>query len=109
MIDETRRLVQSESLRALLAHYVAAGEREPRAWQHRRSDLEGADPKSLATLHGLLLAQQWIEMKLDPPREEPAHLLPRMYRSTPSGIKALQRALAPVVQDDSAEFSAAAA
>ena len=59
--DGWPRLRQSEALARLLSHYADLGAADREAWQHRRMDLEGVEPRDLVRLHGQLIARGWLE------------------------------------------------
>ena len=80
----------SEPLR-LLAHYATAGEANREAWLDRPMAWDDLDGRALAKLHGLLVAEGWLEINLDSstPRREGA--VASCYRVTPAGLRALRQ------------------
>ena len=89
MFDELERLGEDEHLFALLAHYAGAADGE--AWQDRVMALDGARPEDLVRLHGELLAYEWIELNTAPVLTPPPGTVPRCYRATAAGLKALRQ------------------
>jgi hypothetical protein len=55
--DGWPRLREGEALARLLTHYADLGAPDREAWQDRRMDLEGVEPRELVRLHGQLLAR----------------------------------------------------
>ena len=55
--DGWPRLQQSEALARLLSHYADLGAADREAWQDRRMDLEGVEPRDLVRLRGQLPAR----------------------------------------------------
>ena len=52
--DGWPRLREGEALARLLTHYADLGAADREAWQDRRMDLEGVEPRELVRLHGQL-------------------------------------------------------
>jgi hypothetical protein len=62
------------------------------AWQDRRMDLEGVEPRELVRRHGQLLARGWVEQNTGAtPVLKPGAVAAR-YRVTAAGLRALRQA-----------------
>ena len=61
MFDESQRLRENPHLLALLTHYAQMGSEDRATWRDRLMQIEGVEPKQLSTLHGELIAFEWIE------------------------------------------------
>ena len=90
--DGWPRLRESEALGRLLTHYAELGAADREAWQDRRMDLEGVEPRELVRLHGQLLARGWLEQNTGAtPMLRPGAVAAR-YRVTAAGLRALRQA-----------------
>jgi hypothetical protein len=92
MFDECERLRENKELFRLLAHYAQGGTADRTAWQDRLIDLNGVAPKQLVTLHGELLAFEWVEQNTGATAAG--------YRVTTAGLRALKRAKAARSDED---------
>ena len=107
MFDELERLAESTALLGLLSHYAGLGAADREAWQDRLMHLEGVRPEELVKLHGELIAHGWVEQNtgITPVLQRGA--VPRCYRVTAAGQRALKHARSR--QDSDAEYDSAAA
>jgi hypothetical protein len=92
MFDECERLRENKELFRLLTHYAQSGAVDRTAWQDRLMDLDGLPPKQLVTLHGELLAFEWVEQNTGATASG--------YRVTTAGLRALKRAKAGLTEED---------
>jgi hypothetical protein len=90
MFDEMDRLRAHELLRRLLAHYVRAGEADREAWQDRLMEMDGVEPQALTRLHGELLAYGWLDQNTGAVAAPRPGAVPRCYRATRAGHRALR-------------------
>jgi hypothetical protein len=92
MFDQSD-LLRDARLRALLAHYAALSKDDRQAWQDRVDVVEGAAPRDVVRLHGLLLAFGWVEQNTGvAPRLTGRGSAPCCYRVTAAGRRALAAA-----------------
>jgi hypothetical protein len=107
MFDELERLAESAALRGLLSQYAELGTADREAWQDRLMQLEGVRPEELVKLHGELIAHGWVEQNtgITPVLQRGA--VPRCYRVTTTGQRALKHAQSR--QDSDTEYDSAAA
>src|SRR5580692_7999486 len=61
MLDFSVRLRENTHLLALLSHYARKSPEDRTVWQDRLMKMEGIDSQQLTTLHGELIAYDWIE------------------------------------------------
>ena len=94
MFDDVQQLREDAGLFHLLNHYAAAGVDDREAWQDRVMELEEVPAESLARLHGKLLACDWIEQNTGATPVLQRGAVPRCYRVTPAGRRALKQARA---------------
>jgi hypothetical protein len=92
MFDELQLLTDNTELLRLLTHYAQAGNPDREAWHQRVSQLEGVSTEPMCSLHGLLLACDWIEQNTGVTSAEPGRVA-GCYRVTTSGIRAIKQAL----------------
>ena len=90
--DGWPRLRQSEALGRLLTHYADLGAADREAWQDRRMDLEGAEPRELVRLHGQLIACGWVEQNTGATAVLKPGVVAACYRVTAAGLRALRQA-----------------
>ena len=90
--DGWPRLQQSEALARLLSHYADLGAADREAWQDRRMDLEGVEPRELVRLHGQLLARGWLEQNTGATPALRSGAVAACYRVTAAGLRALRQA-----------------
>jgi hypothetical protein len=90
--DGWPRLRESKALARLLTHYADLGAADREAWQDRRMDLEGAEPRELVRLHGQLLARGWLEQNAGVAPVLRPGAVAACYRVTAAGLRALRRA-----------------
>jgi hypothetical protein len=99
MINELHRLMQSESLLALLRHYVSLTTPDRQAWHDRCMELPGCEPRDLTALHGELLAYGWIDQNTAVVERPRPGQVPACYRASLAGLRAYKQALAEVEPD----------
>jgi hypothetical protein len=92
MFDDLERLREDPRLAALLAHYAEEGAADREAWQDRVMVLDGLPPEAVVKLHGALLAYDWIEQNTGATGEPQGGAVPRCYRVTAAGRRALRGA-----------------
>ena len=92
MFDELKRLRAEENLLRLLSHYAEGGELDREAWQDRVMELDKISREILVKLHGELLAHEWIEQNVGVVPLLCAGTVPKCYRVTVAGVRALKRA-----------------
>jgi hypothetical protein len=80
MLDESQRLQENPHLLALLSHYAQQGTVNRATWRDRLMLMEGVEAKQLSTLHGELIAFEWIEQNI-------GGTLSTCYRITLSGLR----------------------
>jgi hypothetical protein len=97
MFNELVRLRDVPDLQQLLSHYVEAAVAAPGLWQDRVMHLKGVEPRTLAKLHGELLAHDWIEQNTGHTSFPPATEYRCCYRATEAGIRALKQVFGGLV------------
>ena len=90
--DGWPRLRECEALARLLTHYADLGAADREAWQDRRMDLEGVEPRELVRLHGQLIACGWLEQNTGATRVLRPGAVAACYRVTAAGLRALRQA-----------------
>jgi hypothetical protein len=107
--DGWPRLREGEALARLLSHYADLGAADREAWQDRRMDLEGVEPRELVRLHGQLLARGWLEQNTGATSVLKPGVVAACYRVTAAGLGALRQASdgGPEEDDRLAEAGAA--
>ena len=90
--DGWPRLRQSEALTRLLTHYAELGVADREAWQDRRMDLEGVEPRELVRLHGQLIGCGWLEQNTGATPVSMPGVVAACYRVTAAGLRALRQA-----------------
>ena len=85
-------LRQSKALARLLTHYADLGVADREAWQDRRMDLEGVEPRELVRRHGRLLARGWLEQNSGSAPVLKPGAVAAGYRVTAAGLRALRQA-----------------
>jgi len=99
MFDEDfLHLQDNPQLQQLLSHYAEQGKQDRKIWQDRLMTMDGVAPAQITKLHGELLAFEWIEQNTGAARAS--------YRITPSGIRALKRAIQGADDDEETDLSA---
>ena len=98
--DGWPRLREGEALARLLTHYADLGAADREAWQDRRMDLEGAEPRDLVRLHGQLIACGWLEQNTGATPMLKAGVVAACYRVTAAGLRALRQARDGDAEDD---------
>ena len=91
MLDDLERLRTSEPLLQLLTHYCRLADPNRESWQDRLMSLEAVDARELTKLHGLLLAMEWIELKVGHFSPGSNHPVPACYRVTNAGLRAVRQ------------------
>jgi hypothetical protein len=86
------RLRESEALARLLSHSADLGAADREAWQDRRMDLEGVEPRELVRLHGQLIGCGWLEQNTGATPVLKAGVVAACYRVTAAGLRALRQA-----------------
>lgn len=77
-------------LRSLLLEYQRRKDADPQAdWHDRVMEAAGVEPARLIKLHGVLLANGWIETRVHREGFDTAGLVRRAYRLTAEGKRAL--------------------
>jgi hypothetical protein len=99
-MDELQLLRENESLHRLLRHYGEAAGDDREAWRDRLMQLEGARADELARLHGLLLASDWLEQNTGATPVLQLGAVPRCYRITSAGLRALKRVVRLLEEED---------
>jgi hypothetical protein len=90
MFDEIERLRDSPELRRLLEHYASLAATGPEVWQDRCAALPGVPAKGLVSLHGELLAFEWIEQNTGVVVFGKPGIVAGCYRVTAAGLNALR-------------------
>jgi hypothetical protein len=91
--EQADLLRDDELLRELLRRYRELKVHQPQAeWHDRVMDHEGLEAEQLCRLHGLLLANGWIETRVYADAFATPGRLAQCYRATPEGARALIRA-----------------
>jgi hypothetical protein len=91
MLDDLERLRTSEPMRQLLTHHCRLADPNRDAWQDRLMSLDGVDARELMKLHGLLIAMDWIELKVGHLSAGTNSPVPACYRVTNAGLRALRQ------------------
>ncbi len=107
MRDELQLLKGNENLSRLLSHYASAVAADRETWQDRVMELEGADRQWLVKLHGILLANSWIEQNTGSVSLFQPGVVRQCYRITAAGLKALKTAAVKNDADTDGESAAA--
>jgi hypothetical protein len=92
MFDEFQRLREDYQLFRLLTHYVQGNTVDREIWQDRLMQLDGARPDDLVKLHGELLAYEWIDQNTGNLKDARPGAVPRCYRASAAGRRALAQA-----------------
>ena len=91
MLESIDLLRERIALQALLASYEARRNRDPKVeWQDREMALDGADEQDLCSMHGILLATGWLDVRVHAEAFAHAGELRGAYRITDDGIRALR-------------------
>jgi hypothetical protein len=90
MFDELERLRDTPELFALLDHYAELAVPDRQAWQDRRMQMDGCEPRQITRLHGELIAYGWLEQNTGVVPVARKGEAPGCYRVTRAGIKALE-------------------
>lgn len=91
MTEDVGLLIENRPLLTLLTHYADAGAEDRLVWQDRVMTIDGAKPDDLVTLHGLLLAGDWLEQNTGATPVLRRDGVPCCYRITTAGQRALRR------------------
>jgi hypothetical protein len=105
MLDFSVRLQENNHLLALLAHYARQGSEDRSVWQDRLMKVEGIDSQQLTTLHGELIAFDWIEQNTGEAKMSPDGTIANCYRITQEGLREFRRIHGIVVIEESSEPS----
>lgn len=91
MLDGIFILRENPQLRSLLEAYRARKTALPDAeWHDRVMEMGNVDSMTLVRLHGLLLANGWIETRVDRESFAQPGILRCCYRASPEGLRALR-------------------
>ena len=96
MLDDSLRLQENPHLLSLLSHYAQQGAEDRATWRHRLMEMESVEPKQLSTLHGDLIAFDWIE-------QNTGHTLSACYRITLNGLREFGRLQGVEINDKKSE------
>lgn len=92
MLDALAVLRANDHLRRLLLEYRLLREYEPETlWHDRIMALADLAPKELSRLHGLLLANGWLDIRVMPEAFEQPGRIAQCYRITREGLLALRQ------------------
>ena len=91
MLDFSVRLRENAHLLGLLSHYAQKGSEDRTVWQDRLMQMEGIDSKQLTSLHGELIAFDWIEQNTGHAKLSPDGTITGCYRITPHGLREFRR------------------
>ena len=91
MFDPPTRPHENPHLVSLLSHYARLGAEDRSAWQDRLMQMDGVDREQLTTLHGELIASDWIEQNTGRAVLRPDGTLAACYRVTPQGLREFRR------------------
>src|SRR5580698_7847177 len=91
MLDFTVRLKENIHLLTLLSHYARMGSEDRTVWQDRLMKMEGIDSQQLTTLHGELIAFDWIEQNTGQAKMSQDGTLTACYRITLEGLREFRR------------------
>lgn len=91
MFDFSLRLRENAHLLALLSHYARLGSEDRTVWQDRVMRMDGVEPRELTTLHGELIAFDWVEQNTGHARLAPDGTLAACYRVTAHGLREFRR------------------
>lgn len=84
-------LRDNEPLLALLTAYAELKARQPdRDWHDRQGQFRDLPARELSRLHGMLLANGWIESRVHADAFHPAGRVADVYRVTHDGIRTLR-------------------
>ena len=86
-LDESQRLRDNPRLAELLTHYATLGKDSRAIWQDRLMGMEGIDAKGLSTLHGELIAFDWIEQNTGQASGVKDGAISACYRITLQGLR----------------------
>jgi hypothetical protein len=103
MFDFTVRLRENAHLLALLTHYAQLGSEDRTIWHARLMQLEQIDSKELTSLHGELIAFNWIEQNTGNAKYFPDGTLGCCYRITHEGLREYRRIHGVEVIEDTPE------
>lgn len=90
MFDELDRLRSVKELVELLAHYAERAAPDRQAWQDRLCRIEGLESRTIARLHGELLAYGWLEQNTGFLAAERREAGASSHRVTGAGLRALK-------------------
>jgi hypothetical protein len=103
MLDFSVRLQENTHLLALLSHYAQKGSEDRTVWQDRLMQMEGIDSKQLTTLHGELIAFDWIEQNTGHAKLSPDGTISGCYRIAQPGLREFRRIHGIEVVEESSE------
>ena len=87
MFDESQRLRENTHLLFLLSNYAQQGTEDRAAWRDRLMQMESVEPRQLSTLHGELIAFDWIEQNTGQASPMKDGVLANCYRITLNGLR----------------------
>lgn len=91
MLDDAQRLRDNPHLLFLLSHYAQQGTEDRATWRDRLMQMEGVEPRQLSTLHGELMAFDWIEQNTGQAFSTKEGTLSACYRITLNGLREYRR------------------
>ncbi len=103
MLDFSVQLKENTHLLALLSHYAQKGSEDRTVWQDRLMKMEGIDSQQLTTLHGELIAFDWIEQNTGQAKMSQDGTLTACYRITLEGLREFRRIHGIVVIEERSE------
>jgi hypothetical protein len=90
MLDALELIRADRRLRGLLDEYHKNRARQPhKPWHDRIMALDGVEPRELSRLHGLLLANGWLETRVFAEAFSQPGTIADAYRITRDGLRAL--------------------
>jgi hypothetical protein len=91
MLDDSLRLQENLHLLSLLSHYAQQGAEDRATWRDRLMQMEGVEPRQLSTLHGELIAFDWIEQNTGQAFSVREGTLSACYRITLNGLREFRK------------------
>ena len=103
IFDFPKRLRENAHLLSLLSHYAQLGSGDRMVWQDRLMQMEGVEAKELTSLHGELIAFDWIEQYTGHAVVRPDGTLSGCYRITQNGLREFRAIHGILVVEEQAE------
>src|ERR1700722_19949496 len=104
MFDDSLRLQENPHLLYLLSHYAQQGIEDRATWRDRLMQMEGIEPKQLSTLHGELIAFDWIEQNTGQASPMKDGVLANCYRITLNGLQEYGRFHGVKIEEKASEM-----